>query len=408
MPFAGLVTGAGGPACPAAGIAEGSYVLVANWIDVNGNQVGDPNNQLLTSYPPEAQFSPVTFTGPRGTLRVTKVVSWGSKKKNTAQTFQICISGPSTVPCQTVGYNGGVVTFSDLVPGSYTVSETNPGVSWLVTIAGSPATVTATAPAAATVTNTAADPDIDIDKKGPTLVTAGSAAVYTYSVKNDGNVALTNVTVTDTKCASPVKGSGDAAPIGTLDVGETWKFSCSYTPAFTPTKTLTNKATATANYGVQLASDSDSYTLRPFTLKKVVYKLNGTTKATQPDTTTFQVRVKRNKELLPGTFPVSQAAPLKVWLGSGDFTFIEVPVTGYTPNGPVKAENDDDDAVTSGTLWNRKGSVADDDDPAPPTTSPARVSIAGASIAEGRKGQRSSMVFTVRLSRASTSAVTVR
>ena len=40
--------------------------------------------------------------------------------------FEICITGPSpatTETCQNADYNGQVLTFSNLVPGSYTVAE---------------------------------------------------------------------------------------------------------------------------------------------------------------------------------------------------------------------------------------------------------------------------------------------
>jgi hypothetical protein len=52
-----------------------------------------------------------------------------------------------------VGYNGGTATWSDLIPGNYTVTETNPGAEWTVVVSGSPATVVAGQTAEAGVTN---------------------------------------------------------------------------------------------------------------------------------------------------------------------------------------------------------------------------------------------------------------
>jgi hypothetical protein len=91
-----------------------------------------------------------------GRLEVTKTVNWNGVTPDTGQTFQICITGPSypAGDCKTVGYNGGTATWSDLIPGDYTVTETNPGAQWTVVVSGSPATVVAGQTAQAGVTNT--------------------------------------------------------------------------------------------------------------------------------------------------------------------------------------------------------------------------------------------------------------
>jgi hypothetical protein len=98
----------------------------------------------------------VTFTRVLSALVVTKTVNWNGVTPDTAQTFQICIAGP-TYPngnCQTADYDGAVLTWGGLAPGQYTVTETDPGSSWTVSITGSPATVTTETTATATVTNT--------------------------------------------------------------------------------------------------------------------------------------------------------------------------------------------------------------------------------------------------------------
>jgi hypothetical protein len=101
-----------------------------------------------------------------GSLRVTKTVEWSGVTPVDTQTFQICISGPSypTGNCQvTPGYStwGGtsyVLTWSELIPGDYTVTETNPGAEWTVTVPANPVTVTGGATASASVTNTRKPP----------------------------------------------------------------------------------------------------------------------------------------------------------------------------------------------------------------------------------------------------------
>ncbi|MEM8619269.1 MAG: ExeM/NucH family extracellular endonuclease [Actinomycetota bacterium] len=96
----------------------------------------------------------------RGPLEVTKTVDWSGSTPDGTRTFEICIQGPSYPDggepgaCQSIGSNGGVVTWAELEAGAYTVTETNPGADWNVEITGSPATVTSEATASAAVTNT--------------------------------------------------------------------------------------------------------------------------------------------------------------------------------------------------------------------------------------------------------------
>jgi hypothetical protein len=92
-----------------------------------------------------------------GSLAVAKVVDWDDLTPDVSQQFTICVEGPShpSGDCQTVGYDGGDLYWDDLVPGDYIINEVNPGDSWFVEIAGSPATVPAEGgSASATVTNT--------------------------------------------------------------------------------------------------------------------------------------------------------------------------------------------------------------------------------------------------------------
>jgi uncharacterized repeat protein (TIGR01451 family) len=99
----------------------------------------------------------VTNTRKLGRLEVTKTVDWNGVPADVNQTFEICITGPSYPggDCRTVGSSGGTLSWGDLVPGDYTVTETDPGSAWDVTFTGSPATVPDDGgTAAAGVTNT--------------------------------------------------------------------------------------------------------------------------------------------------------------------------------------------------------------------------------------------------------------
>ncbi|MFW5748755.1 MAG: SpaA isopeptide-forming pilin-related protein, partial [Chloroflexota bacterium] len=93
---------------------------------------------------------------PAGHLQVTKVVDWAQAPVDTDTTFEICVTGPSYPDgdCMSVDYDGGTLTWNDLAPGEYHVSETDPGENWNVTISDSPATVVADQTAHVTVTNT--------------------------------------------------------------------------------------------------------------------------------------------------------------------------------------------------------------------------------------------------------------
>ena len=100
-----------------------------------------------------------TFTNTlqRGSLTVTTVVNWPKKPAQIALSFTICISGPSyptTPSCQVARTNNGLtLNWGQLIPGSYTVTENDPGASWAVEIAGSPAVVPPGGDASVTVTN---------------------------------------------------------------------------------------------------------------------------------------------------------------------------------------------------------------------------------------------------------------
>ena len=88
----------------------------------------------------------VTNTRKTGGLQVSKTVDWGGNEPDPDQIFNICIRGPSypdTPNCQDIGYNGGTLSWSNLIPGVYEVTETSPGPEWQVTMGGSPVDVPA-------------------------------------------------------------------------------------------------------------------------------------------------------------------------------------------------------------------------------------------------------------------------
>ncbi|WP_149538045.1 SdrD B-like domain-containing protein [Siccirubricoccus phaeus] len=92
---------------------------------------------------------------------------------------------------------------------------------------------------------------------GPTIL-EGSAVTWTYTVKNTGNVALTNVVVKDNREGLVTEVTGDNGN-GILDAGETWTFT---ETGIAGAGAYCNTATATAKYtdahGSRTVGDSDS------------------------------------------------------------------------------------------------------------------------------------------------------
>ncbi len=108
---------------------------------------------------------------------------------------------------------------------------------------------------------------------GPTL-SIGSIATFTYRVTNSGNIALTNIVLTDDNGTpantsddfSPTRISGDTDGDNELDVSETWVFQAirtvtegSYTNSATvrgddPNDTLVSASDASAHVGVERLS----------------------------------------------------------------------------------------------------------------------------------------------------------
>lgn len=60
-------------------------------------------------------------------------------------------------------------------------------------------------------------------------VGSGDEVIYTYTETNDGDVALTDVSVSDDFCSPVEYVSGDTNLNGELDPGETWEFECTTT-----------------------------------------------------------------------------------------------------------------------------------------------------------------------------------
>jgi hypothetical protein len=139
----------------------------------------------------------VTNTRKLGSLQVTKAVNWNGVATDSSKTFLVCITGPSysTPSCKSVGYNGGTLTWMNLIPGSYTVTETNPGSAWTVLVTGSPANVpTDGSQATASVSNTFNPGYAKVVKtvSGAPLVSGQS---FTFQLRQGASTILSGTTL---------------------------------------------------------------------------------------------------------------------------------------------------------------------------------------------------------------------
>ncbi|MDN3205969.1 DUF7507 domain-containing protein, partial [Algoriphagus sediminis] len=107
----------------------------------------------------------------------------------------------------------------------------------------------------------------NVDAPG-TYENAGDVLSYTIEVENTGNVSITNVAVFDLKTEAPTLATGDISNTGTLDVGETWVYTATYTvtQADVDAGSFTNTVDATAKSpagNLQEISDDATATATP-------------------------------------------------------------------------------------------------------------------------------------------------
>jgi hypothetical protein len=159
-----------------------------------------------------------------GRVEVTKVVDGDGAPAD--DTYRICLTGPdpsTTEICKTV-VGEGTVTFDDLVPGRYAVTETNPGENYAVTITPTTVDVTIGGLAKATVTNTYTEqeslpppvpetPVVPVTPATPTTPTTPTAPTVAPATE----VAPATATQVAAQTALPTTGSeGGIAAIAAL------------------------------------------------------------------------------------------------------------------------------------------------------------------------------------------------
>ena len=145
-------------------LIPGDYTVTETSAGTKWSVVVPPGSVAVVT--DETATATVTNTYKRGSLEVTKTVDWDGATPDTGQTFEICITGPSypSGDCKTADYDGEELTWTNLIPGDYTVTETSAGTKWTVVVTGSPATVVAGDKATANVTNTYKRGSLEVTK----------------------------------------------------------------------------------------------------------------------------------------------------------------------------------------------------------------------------------------------------
>jgi hypothetical protein len=174
----------------------------------------NPANAITPSSTDECPaVATITNTHKLGGLAVTKIVDWNGATEATGQIFTICVTMPNgedpvaqngdeVPPCEQFS-EGETVTWYDLVPGDYKVTETgaapHPLEAW--TVAGSDVTVTVPAGevVSTTITNTHKTPSLDLTKETTPLGIneATHEITFTITVENTGPTALASIPLTD-------------------------------------------------------------------------------------------------------------------------------------------------------------------------------------------------------------------
>jgi uncharacterized repeat protein (TIGR01451 family) len=246
-------TGYTGATAPAYDLTAGSAAIPASGTAAGANIACTMTNSKL----PTVTLTKISNGGVGG-FTFTGTNGWAS------QTITTAVSGTGVSgPAQTLTALSTATTITETIPPGYTLASAtcsglgSGGTYTTNTAAGSVAFDAAATSMgsniACTFTNTYAAASVSIVKtqtSGPNPVTAaGQTISYSVTVSNGTGTAQTSVLLTDTLTqgastlaltAGPVLGSGDANSNSTLDVGETWIYTASYT---VPQSVIDNGAT---------------------------------------------------------------------------------------------------------------------------------------------------------------------
>ncbi len=159
------------------------------------------------------------------------------------------------------------------------------------------------------------------------IITTGDSVVYTYTVTNPGTVALTDVSVTDAQCSPVAKRSGDGNDSDTLNVSETWTFTCETTL----TETTTNTGTAEGSANGLTAIDYSLVTVVVDTTEEDTTTTEEDTTTTEEDTTATEEDTTATEEDTTATEDTTEDTTTEEETTTEETT-PKLPSTGIGPN----------------------------------------------------------------------------
>jgi hypothetical protein len=230
----------------------------------------------------------------------------------------------------------GIILFEELEPGVYTLVEDVPE-GYLTSLDETNNTITVTAsddPVEVLVTNEKINPSITVTKIAePETVTVGDPITYRYTVTNDGNVTLTEVTLVDDMFQDPIELSVEERDWdGTLEPGEIAEGEAEYVAD--KVGILTNTATATGYYNGTAYSGTDTVG---------VEVLEGPPEPGIKITKDADKEWAKKGEWIKYTYEVKNTGNVGLWfivkdnkLGVINNKFLGVPIPGYVKAGDTQ------------------------------------------------------------------------
>jgi uncharacterized repeat protein (TIGR01451 family) len=156
-------------------------------------------------------------------LLASSTANAGGTATYTVYTNNTCTLGAQSAGVKTVA--GAVVPDSDPI-----IFNTPGTFYWQVVYSGDANNNAATSTCGSEVLVVTANPSTHLTKSANhSSVVVGSSVTYTYHEQNDGDVPLTNASVSDDKCTPVTFVNGDTNANGILDPGETWNYTCTTT-----------------------------------------------------------------------------------------------------------------------------------------------------------------------------------
>ena len=285
-------------------------------------------------------------------------------------------------------------TINNLTPGTYTVTESNYDVEGYNTdfaTETTTATVVAgeTAPAVLTNTYEKHAPALEVTKELTSVngenytggkVKVGDILLYTITVKNTGNVPLTNVEVTDkltvgsaeegvglplySDASCTTEASGTIQSLSNVDGKNTATFYAKY-KVETAGETLSNVATATDENGTTDPSDPVEVEVKNQYQLKVNYSYDDDTTFTPDEITTTEYTLNEDEEwsVVVGEGKATHNAPQDVNRNGTNYTFDPVASSQELKGSITDAT---DGVVTVNLVYSKDEIGTDPEDPNDP------------------------------------------